>query len=217
MKIISVISIVFCTFLAIGQKSYYFSNPLPSGENTIRIVDKSYFGTYHSQSVARSYEFSASGINIITTSISSIGRESIRELSKYDVRNGFIFGVVEDDSLPCILEDDRYYFGINLTDELIGGDSKNVLTKINATSYIINFFDDGVYTPVLLIFDGKELRIEQFDYDLETTVFDFIEDQKSVDGKHHEMVILSPTTEEYQTLVKKDIFDVQGVFKRKKK
>ena len=181
------------------------------------MVDEKFFGEYHSSTVARTYNIDASGISIISTSISSIGRESIRELAKYDVRNGYIFGVVEDDSLPCVLKEDRYYFGINNTEELISVNSKNVLTRINASSYIINYYTDGLYTPVLLKFEGKTLLIEQFDYDLETTLFDYISDSKSVSGKHHEMIILSPTKEEYAELMQKNVFDLRGTFKKKRK
>lgn len=217
MKIISVITILFSTFFSIGQKSYYFSDPLPDLSSKVFAVDKKHYGKYHSDVIARSYEVNELGIAIISTTISSIDRTTIREMAQYDVRNGYIFGVVEDDSLPCVLEGELYYFGINHKEQLTGIDSKNVLTKLNGDEYILNYFDNGVYTPVLLQFNHKILTIKQFDYDLETTIFDFIVNKKSIQGEYHEMIVLSPSKEEYNSLLLESLFTLRGTFKKTRK
>ena len=217
MKIIGLLTSVLLTFFSIGQKSYYFSDPLPSIDNKVSNVDSKYFGVYESGTVARSYEINEEGIFIISTNISSIDRATIRESSKYDVRNNYLFGVIEDDSIPCVLQDDHYYFGIQNKEELVGPLSKNELTKLNLDNYVLNYFEDGLFTPVILKFEGNNLLLKEFDYDLETSVFDHIENQRSIEGQYHDLVILSPNKTESDALIESSVFAFRMSLKKRKK
>jgi len=217
MKIFGLIASLLITLFSIGQKSYYFSKPLPSLRNEVRSIDPKLFGTYNSNTISRSYEFNQNGIYILSTAINSITRELIRESSKYDVRDGFIFGVLENDSLPCVLENDRFYFGVLHKEVLVGASSQTVLTRVGKNEYIINFYENGYYTPIVLKFQGSKLTLQDFSYEFETDVFDHIANQKSIDAEFHEMIILSPTREEYELLVKNRIYSSSGSFKKKKK
>lgn len=214
MKIFCLIATVILSFSSFSQKSYYFSDPVPSVAAKISAVDSKYFGVYAS-GTGLSYSIDESGISIVSTSISSMSRESIRESSKYDVRGGYIFGVVENDSIPCILEEDRYYFGIRNVDVFIGVGNSNVLTKTTSSSiYIVNQYENGNYTPMQLSFKGSKLTISYFEYDDETSNFNFIETQKSIPTQYNELIILSPTAEEFKTLEGKGIFAMGKTFKK---
>jgi len=217
MKIIGLLTSLFLTFFSIGQKSYYFSDPLPSSEDKVTNVDSKYFGLYKSDEAARSYQISEEGIFIISTSISSVSREMIRESSTYRVHNNYIFGVVKDDSLPCVLEGERYYFGIQNKDVLVSTSSKSQLAKISAGRYILNHAEDGLFTPSLLYFEGNKLILEEFNYDFETTVFDKIQNQKVTPSEHFDIVILSPTKDEFNALMGNSIFSESFTFKKKRK
>jgi hypothetical protein len=217
MKIFGLIASLLITFFSIGQKSYYFSKPLPSLRNEVRSVDPKLFGTYSSNTIPRSYEFNQNGVYILSTAINSITREVVRESSKYDVRDGFIFGVMENDSLPCVLENERFYFGMLNKEVLVGESSKTVLTRVGKNEYIINFYENGNYTPGVLKFQGSKLILKDFAYEFETDVFNHIANQKSIDTEFHEMIILTPTFEEYELLLKNGIYSSSGSFKKKKK
>lgn len=217
MKIFGLIASLLIALFSIGQQSYYFSNPLPSLMNQVRSVDTKLFGTYSSSTISRSYEFKQNGIYILSTAINSITREVIRESSKYDVRNGFIFGVLENDSLPCVLENDRFYFGVLHKEVLVGESTEAVLTRVSKNEYIINFYENGNYTPAILKFQGSKLILQDFSYEFETDVFNHIVNQKSIDTEFHEMIILTPTIEEYKLLVKNGIYSSSGSFKKQKK
>lgn len=216
MKIFGLIASLFIALFSIGQKSYYFSKPLPSLRDEARSVSHNLFGTYSSNEISRSYEFDKNGIYILSTAINSITREVIRESSKYNVKDGFIFGVLENDSLPCVLENDRFYFGVLHKEVLVGASVENVLTRVDKNQYILNFFENGYYTPVVLKFQGNKLILQDFTYEFETDVFDDIEKQKSIDTEFHEMIILTPTSDEYKQLLKKGIFSSSDSFKKSK-
>jgi len=207
MKIIGLLTSLFLTFFSIGQKSYYFSDPLPSSEDKVTNVDSKYFGLYKSDEAARSYQISEEGIFIISTSISSVSREMIRESSTYRVHNNYIFGV----------EGERYYFGIQNKDVLVSTSSKSQLAKISAGRYILNHAEDGLFTPSLLYFEGNKLILEEFNYDFETTVFDNIQNQKVTPSEHFDIVILSPTKDEFNALMGNSIFSESFTFKKKRK
>ena len=214
MKIIGVIASVLITSFSIGQKSYYFSDPVPSEELIVQNVDAKYFGLY-TTTTGRAYEFSEVGIHAISTSVSSMSRETIRESSKYSVRNGFIHGVVLNDSIPCVLEGENYFFGVKNRDLLVGVGSSNVLTK-SGGSYYINVKDEGVFFPMKLDFAKKSLQIKYFDYDFETTIFDGISEKKSIPSEYNEMIILQPTKEEFSAISSEEIFP-SGVELKKSK
>ena len=164
------------------------------------MVSNSLFGMYESNNKETFYEFKEDGIWIISTLFSSISRETIRESSKYTVRNGYIFGVVEDDSLPCELEGERYYFGMRNKEQIIGGNSKNVLKKIDQSTFVINFYENGGYTPSLFSFAGNKLSVQHFDYETGTTLFDTIEKKSNKMIERMDYITLSPTEKEFSKM-----------------
>lgn len=217
MKIFGLIAILFLSQYGIGQKSYYFSDPVANNMGSLQSVDEKYFGTYTSSN-GRIYEINAVGIFIISTSISSMSRESIRESAKFDVRNGFIHGVVENDSIPCVLDGERYYFGIRNKDQIIGPGSNNTLSRSTARSneYYINIRENDVYYPIKLVLNRNDLQISYFDYEFETTVFDNVEKTKTINSEMTELVILSPDQNEFDQLLNAGIFGSSVKFKKAK-
>jgi hypothetical protein len=53
-----------------------------------------------------------------------------------------------------------------------------------------------------------------FEYDLESTKFDFVAEQKTIDTQYQKLVVLSPTEEEFGRLRTLEVFDLPRVFKR---
>lgn len=178
--------------------------------------DKKLYGKYSSGTSLITYEINEMGIYVISTNVSSMSREMIRESSTYDVRNGYIFGVVKNDSVPCILEGDRYYFGVRNSVLLYGVNSLNTLTqsKINKKVYYVNTFDNGYYIPTKLEFNGRKLIVSNFDYELNTDEFDFIHEKKSIQTKYHELVVLSPSEIEMSRVLQGSSFENSREYKR---
>jgi hypothetical protein len=196
-NIIFLITSFFCFFSLVGQiNSFEFKSVLPPGGTLVNQVDQNYFGRYAAEDDWLRYRIDATGIYIETITHLSISRETIRETSTYDVRNGYIFGVIEGDSLRCILQDGKYYFGIINETQIAGSGSHNRLTRQRSGEYILNFFEDQTYTPSRLKFTGQQLEIAHFDYEDGTSVFDEIRQREITDNK----IILDPTLQDWQAV-----------------
>jgi hypothetical protein len=199
--------------ISLGQVSYDFSISLPPSENSIQTVDEAYFGTYYSEEGESVYEVNTLGIWIISTVYNSISKETVRESSQYFVRNGFLFGVLKEDSIPCVLENERYYFGIKNKDLMVGNQTQNVLKKISKNKYLINFNENGKYTPILIEFKGKTLIAKQFDYESNTSIFDAFELFERHKTENMEYVTLTPNVKEWRKFdFEKLIFDAGKIY-----
>ncbi|MCH2223591.1 MAG: hypothetical protein MK066_02385 [Crocinitomicaceae bacterium] len=202
MKIFSFLTCLLFAGFAFSQNSYYFTNPVLSMFTTTT-VDAQYYGTYTDDRTSLNYEFTSEGVFVVSISISSISKKSVRETSTYSVRNGLIFGVVKDDSIPCILENGYYYFGIKSKEALA---PKHILSRIDASHYLINYKDGNTYTPSLVTFSNKGMTIQDFDYDIESDEFTYIAQRSSIPkGKQH-VILLSPTDEETKVFLEKKPF-----------
>ncbi len=214
MKIISILVLLFSIGTLHAQvKSYYFSSPVP-GE-VVHNVSSQYYGNYE-DGKGRIYSFSDSGLFLLSTTVSAISRETVRESSTYQVSNGYIHGVVKNDSIPCIEDGDNYIFGVRNRDELVSKYSRNKLvhsTKFSDT-YYLNLYENGVYNLMRLKFVKGELQISSFDYEPETTVFDQVTDRRSDNQSTISLVLLNPTEEEFNALLQYGIFDTAKVYKR---
>ena len=206
MKIISLITCCLMSFYQFAQQSIIFKNPLPTRDGKVMAVDRSNYGTYQTSDEMINYIFDERGVSVFSTTVSSISKEMIRETGKYDVRNGYLFGVVEEDSIPCVFEDDRYYFGIRNRQTIIGEGQNNQLTKISRSEYILNSQVDGNFVPTLIRFTSAGCEFSYFDYDEEDLFFNEIKEKQIVDGEYFQVLILDPDQEETSTLLKEKIF-----------
>lgn len=202
MKIVGLLGAVFCVFLVNAQNSYYFAEPLPSVNMKVERVSEKYFGTYVSGDGNLEYQFDANGLTLISVSVASMSRETIRESSKYSVRNGYIFGVEAGDSLPCVLEGELYWFGVRNRDAFVGALCPNILTKTSdASTYVLNVFNNGRYVPQLLHFRGNKLTVSHFDYEGESMdEFGYIAQQEASNVGELNEVILAPVLTDFERI-----------------
>jgi len=210
----SIISLLLLSFASIAQTSYDFSITLPPNSPEISAVPKSFFGVYSSDSADIDYEFSAKGVFAISTIYNQISRETVRESSKYRVENGYIFGVQKDDSIPCILEGEYYVFGIKNREQITGGTAQHKLVQLTPNSFIVNFKENGTFTPSLFEFKGKTLSVRHFTYESEATVFDGIATKKTAASSQMNTISLSPTLEEWNKIPLASIMTSPILFKR---
>jgi hypothetical protein len=216
MKIVGLVASLLMSLFSFSQNSYYFSEPLPLNGGEVKTVENKWYGEYSSLDQPSHYIINEDGIAIVATNISSITRETIRESSTYSVRNGFIHGVIKNDSIPCILKDELYYFGVQNKEIIIGSSTKNILFKVDLNgNYIINMFNNDNYIPAKVSFKNGTFSIAYFDYDFNTKKFNFINEKKSISQDDTSLVILSPNEKEVKRLFKRSVFGDQKIFKRK--
>lgn len=214
MKYLFLIALLFSFQTAFSQQSYDFAKPVPPNGKEITTISKSYFGNYSSKQVDVDYEFNKEGVWAIALIYSSISRETIRESSKYSVKDGFLFGVHETDSIPCELQGEFYHFAVKYKEQIIGGATKNILVKVSESSYILNFENEGHYTPSLFEFKGKSLNVQHFTYEEGSTLFDGITNRIETSTPQMNYILLEPTTTEWNAIPQKDILGEKITFGR---
>lgn len=146
-------------FFSVAQTTVQFSDPLPPNYSLVSQVDKLLFGSYKNENSGTVYLFNEEGISIVSTIIAYVTREQIRESSSLEVRGDFLFGIKENDSLPCVLEGERFYYGIQRKDVIVGSGSGHQLTKLDARSYLVNFLEGIYFEPSLFRFENGNLIV----------------------------------------------------------
>lgn len=189
-----------------AQVSYEFMEALPPDGKDIRSVDPQHYGVYTSDNSEIKLEFNASGVYARNIVIQRISRDTLRESSRYFVRNDHIFGVSKKDSLPCVQDGDFYYFGMERLDTLISGKSANKMRKISANEYLINFAENGTYTPCLITLNSGKLQLRYFDYPSDQPVFSVISKQQQTQVNGMNTVYLLPTPKEWKKIDRSKIF-----------
>ncbi|MCR9171170.1 MAG: hypothetical protein NXI10_01665 [bacterium] len=209
MKIVASIITLLVVFSSNAQYSYYFAEPLPSAENKVDVVKEKYFGRYATKDGTITYSFDSKGMTLISTTISAISKEKVRESSQYSVRNGYIFGVEKNDSVPCILEEGFYHFAVRNYDAFVGATSKNILTATATPGeYVLNVYDNGKYVPQLLRFNGKKLEVSHFDYSGEEPgEFSYITEQEELALDGIKLIILKPEASDFDRIASQALME----------
>jgi hypothetical protein len=189
-------------FDVLGQRSYSFISPLPPESAHIHAVDAHLFGVYKADSSDIVYEFNAAGIFTRSLSIVPISRETVRETSTYRISGNYIHGIMANDSLPCVLG----------RDTIVSMNSKNELRKIGSGEYILNFYENGTYTPCLVRINSGKLSIHFFDYRDDQT-FAAIKSQQSKQEEELTHVYLLPTIKEWKKMDSSSLFGKPAIYK----
>ncbi len=200
-------------FSVFGQVSFDFKYPLPPNGKQIQHVDRPYYGIYSSDSSDISFEFNEDGIFSNTILVQSISRETVRESSKYRTSNGYLHGIVKNDSVMYIEQDDQYYFGIPQQSCILCEDSKNILMKSSGTSYILNFSENGHFLPAQLTFEGSNFSIQYFDYETDTKSFKKLTVSAEKETDNLKLITLEPDLKQFSKLKPEDLFGKKMSYK----
>lgn len=197
---------ILLVFNAKTQVSYEFMEALPPDGKDIRSVDPQHYGVYASDSSQIKFEINATGIYTRNIVIHRISRDTLRESSKFYVKDDFIYGIKKGDSLPCFPDGDFYYFGMERLDTLVSANSKNKLRKISNGEYLINFEENGTFTPCSVTFNSGQLSIRYFDYPTDQPVFSSITKQQKAEANNINTIYLLPTAKEWKKLDRTKFF-----------
>lgn len=205
-KIVGIIIPFVITFFGFSQvNSYEFRKAQPPQATTVDGIDEPYYGMYITADNDRII-INEEGVFSRTTLFLSIPKKTVTNSSKYSVKNGYLFGVVADDSVQYVLEDSTYYYGIRQDIAIAGLGTRTVIQKVSSTKYVLNFEDNGTYSPTIYEFKGKQLSISHFDYPLDSNPFKdiVIKESKVSEGVNH--ITLTPTKAEWDALDKDIVF-----------
>ena len=214
MKNLLLISFVsFCSVL-FGQTSYDFAGTLPPGLPEVEIPMEKFFGVYQSFFTERVIEINEKGIFARNGIVSKLSRETIRESSLYSIKDNYLFGFHQTDSIPVYSDSSHFYFVVPTREPIVSTETENKLVRISNTSYVINFRENGTFTPCLISFIGSDLHIQYFDYALETTVFDKVPVAVKKEAKGMLTVTLKPSLEDFSQLKMSEIFGKEIIYRK---
>ena len=209
------LTLLLCTAQLVNAQvySYFFEVPVPPNWSETGVIEKQFYGTYTSDS-DRKIIVNEAGIFTENTLVLKISRETVRESSQYKLKGDYLFGVMENDSVLCVLNDEHYYY--QLTDLVAWWtpNKQDVLLQKGGEFYL-NKFEYDAFTPMKLVFSRGELIVHPFDYVQETTVFNHIKQRKEQEEQDVLKVVLTPTKKEWGLINPTEMFAQPEVYKVK--
>lgn len=175
-----ILTIICCTALQMAAAlddfySFYFHKNSLFELSSVRQVAPQLFGKYELRDLPQNEirraagEFlyvDESGIYLQKNKLLHISREEVRENSKYWVKGNYLFGIVQNDSVPVALEDENYYFLLPSKTYLFesrGG--ANRMMQISRTRYALFSFEDvGHYSVIVVDFGTGTLELREINF-----------------------------------------------------
>lgn len=186
-------------FLSFSQKTVQFSDPLPTGSSSVTTTDKLWFGDYKNTESGVTYHIDEQGISIITLVITYVTRQQVRESSKLRVSGNYLHGIIPNDSVPCSLEGENYYYGITQKLVITGTGTMNSLTRLSANKYVLNFHEGMYFEPSLVTFENGKMNIVHGELDY-VDAFNSILKVNTITRYGSEVSILAPSFEQWERL-----------------
>lgn len=153
-----------------------------------------------------------SGIYIEKNRLLSISRDEVRENSQYRVSKGWLHGVVENDSVPCALDGEQYFFLVPAKTYLFGkGAGPQRLVQISSSKYaVFTQEENGHFSAIIVNFKPSGLDLNDVAFSKkDPNNIDQIEKKKIEEDQNGiTTYILSPTIEEWESFIFKTCFEV---------
>lgn len=206
--------------------SYYFEKDAISALKSTQTVGSKLWGKYELKDApenevrraAGEYLIvDATGIYLEKNRLLSISREEVRENSKYRVSKGWLHGVVENDSIPCALDGEMYFFLTPVKTYLFEAEvGQQSLVQITDARYcIFSKEDNGFYSGVIFSFTHSGVMLNDIVFSKkDPNNIDDIEKKqvKKENGNDFSTYILSPTLEEWNNFIFKSCFEVYDTY-----
>ena len=146
----------------------------------------------------------ATGVFILKNKLLSISRTEIRENPKYTLREGYLHGIIPNDSVIVALEEDDYFFLIPKKTYLYSNSNPKTLLYqgLVKNEFLIFTKESNNYFSILRIqLNGKNITLAELDFDQKA--FDFRTVRNKIDKNGSDLTYyLNPTKEEWVTLLK---------------
>lgn len=191
--------------------SAYFTEKSLSELTSASGVDKTYHRKYELKESEKNQVRRASGevlvvdetgIYLEKNTLLFITREQVREDSKYSVRDGYLFGVVDNDSVLTALDGERYYFLVPrktyLFDKKAAG-TKLFSGKLAGEYLLVTREPNGYYSSIYLRFSGNALTIADLVLHTEGCSWKNVANVETQKGDFN-TYIMSPTSAEWKKL-----------------
>lgn len=194
--------------------SFYFSQDAVASLTDVKSVNPADYGKYEpADTEANELRRAAgeylivdeTGIYLEKNRLLTISREEVRENSKYRVANGWLHGVVENDSVACALDGDTYFFLVPAKNYLYeSGRGPGRLARINKQKYaIFSVEDNGYFSCVVVDFTSGQVKMNEINLSTkDPNSIEKIEKKKEIPTEtDFTTYILTPTKDEWVSFV----------------
>jgi hypothetical protein len=192
-------TLLFFSFAVNAQKMLQFSDPQPAEASATSSCDEVCYGRYKDEQSGATYIIDQHGISIETVVINFVTRAQIRESSKLRIRGNYLHGIKANDSVPCVEDGEKVYYGLPQKMTIIGTGNLNSLKRISAKKYVINFHEGQYFEPSLLVFDSKGLHITHPDLAY-TPIFSKYLQVATITRYGENVAIIAPTNDQWNGL-----------------
>ncbi len=191
--------------------SVYFTEYSLKNLKTVSAVSSSYYKKYQPEAseenkmrnAAGEYMVvDASGIYLLKNKLLFITREQVREDGKYQVRNGYLFGVVENDSVPTALEGENYYFLIPSKTYLYNmkAGPSTLFEGLSQGEYLLVTPEENEYYSVIYFrFTNGKMEVKELIFNTDVCNVETVEEKETIKGDFN-TYILTPSLEEWKTI-----------------
>lgn len=210
------IVLILCISISFGQEkeevfSVYFHHSSVQELKSLSAIEKTYCKKYALKETESNTMRVAAGENLIAdetgvyiekNKLLFVTREQVREESKYQVRNGYLFGVVKNDSVPTALDGEKYYFLIPTKTYLIEfaqGASKIYAGAKSNEYLILTMESNGHFSGIYFKFSPGKLSIGELNLSSEDCSVKLVKDKETIKGDFN-TYILKPTAKEWSSI-----------------
>lgn len=142
------------------------------------------------------------GVCIEKNKLLFVTREQVREESKYQVRNGYLFGVIKNDSVLTALDGEKYYFLIPAKTYLVDflqGTSTLYQGAKNNEYLVLTKESNGHYSCIYFKFLKGALSISELNLSSDACSIKLVKDKETIEGDFN-TYILKPTLKEWSSI-----------------
>ena len=143
------------------------------------------------------------GILLEKNKLLSISKTEVRENGKYLIRDGYLHGIIEGDSLPAFLDDDRYFFLMPSETYLFDPLSGQKMFEGGKKDEFLIFSEEDKDSYSLIAVWFKNNNIQLRELDAMETKFDFtsLEHERISDDDAPETLILKPSEADWEKII----------------
>jgi hypothetical protein len=190
--------------------TFFHKNHLP-GTEEIKIIPAEHYGSYdlkeRSENDLRAVAgntlvVSEKGIVLEKNRLLSISKEEVREKGQYLIRDGYLHGIIEGDSLPAFQQDERYCFLMPSTGFFFDptGDDKLYPGAKKDEFLLFSPVENGGYSAIAIWFKQGDIQLREIDTEKSKTNFEMLaHERKEVNGSIE--LILKPTEKDWEKLM----------------
>ena len=157
------------------------------------------------------------GILLEKNRLLSISKKEVRENGSYLIRDGYLHGIIDNDSVPAFLDEDRYYFLMPSSAYLFESkaDQRLYPGSKKGEFLIFSLAENGGYSLLSIWFRKNSLQLRELDILEAKTDVESLDHDKIIDSDNQSALILKPRSGDWDQILE-DLQTYDTYIKEKK-